>query len=155
MVGIFGATPVIFRADNNNFLEYLPSFPADNDKGIAAIQRGEVYALLPKIPTDPRGYSFLVVVKASDKARLHAMTNGQLALFTGVFSERRVKEKDAQALSQVLIQIGFNLNRYQLLFTSYHDARLTNLRDRGYFDIESKTVVSAGLDQILGKAFSR
>ncbi len=83
------------------------------------------------------------------------MTIGQLGLVVPVFSKWQVKKEDAWALGHVLRQIGFSPNRYNLLLSNYHDDRLTNLRDCGYFDIKSKTVVSAGLDQILGKAFSR
>jgi len=67
---IFEPTPVIFRSDGGRILDYLPSIPADEIK-VSAIERGDVYALLPEIPTDSRGDSFWVVVKASNKARFH------------------------------------------------------------------------------------
>lgn len=154
MFNIFEPTPVIFRSDNSNLLEHFPSIPIDPNKGFPEIRRGEVYALLPTIPTAPCGNSFLVLVKASNEVRLHSMSVGQLGLLIPVFSKLYVQEEDAQALGRVLMQLGFNLKRYDSVRGSFHDGRLANLRKCGYFDIESRSVVNIGLDRILEKAFN-
>jgi len=54
---IFEPTPVIFRSDSGRILDYAINSCGRN-KGFTAIERGDVYALLPEIPTDPRGDSF-------------------------------------------------------------------------------------------------
>ncbi len=151
---IFEPKPVIFRSDNSNLLEHFPSIPIDPNKCFSEIRRGEVYALLPTIPTSVCGNSFLVLVKASNGVRLHSMSMGQLGLLIRVFSKWNVQEEDAQALGQVLIRLGFNLRRYDSVRGSFHDRRLAKLRECGYFDIESRSVVNIGLDRILEKAFN-
>ena len=153
-LNIFEPTPVIFRSDNSKLLEHFPSIPIDPSKGFPEIRRGEVYALLPTIPTSVCGNSFLVLVKASNEVRLHSMSMGQLGLLIPVFSKWNVQEEDAQALGQVLIRLGFNLRRYDSVRGSFHDRRLAKLRECGYFDIESRSVVNIGLDRILEKAFN-
>ena len=110
--------------------------------------------MLPTIPTDTCGNSFLVLVKASNEVRLHSMSMGQLGLLIPVFSKWYVKKEDAQALGQVLMQLGFNLRRYDSVRGNFHDRRLAKLRKCGYFDIESISVVNIGVDRILEKAFN-
>jgi len=54
---IFEPTPVIFAG----WWSYFRLFAINScgrNKGFTAIERGDVYALLPEIPTDPRGDSF-------------------------------------------------------------------------------------------------
>ena len=109
--------------------------------------------MLPTIPTSVCGNSFLVLVKASNGVRLHSMSMGQLGLLIRVFSKWYVQE-EAQVLGQVLMRLGFNLRRYNSVRGSFHDRRLAKLRECGYFDIESRSVVNIGLDRILEKAFN-
>lgn len=82
------------------------------------------------------------------------MTKGQADLLKCYFSTGNINDQDAQTMGQVIMKLGFSLQRCQTLQTSYHDSRLESLRDGGYFDIESRTIISISLNQILEKAFN-
>lgn len=83
------------------------------------------------------------------------MSVNQLDIFKLVVSKWYVEKKEAVALGQILMQSGINCKRRNPIRTAYHDFRLTNLRQYGYFDIERKAVVSVGVKKILESAFNR
>jgi len=151
---IFQPTPVIIRSDNGRISEDLPAIFADEIKEFPAIERGEVYALLPEIPTDLRGNSFLVVVKASSKTKFHPMTIGQAAVLIQVASNCHVDEEEVQAIGRSISQLGLSLQRCDTLLQKYHSYRLTNLCRYGYFNIEGKAVVSLGIKKALKEIFN-